>query len=77
MDDQGPGSLLGWSEAARLLGVTERQVRHLWATGQLGGVRVGRHVRFQVADIDAFIAAHARPPAPGATQRKTARGGTV
>lgn len=66
MFNRDSGPLLQWSEAARALGVTERQVRHLWSTGRLGGVHVGRHVRFRPGDIADFIDAHSVPPTPAA-----------
>lgn len=62
MFDKESRPLLGWSEAAQALGVSERQVRNLWSTGRLGGVHVGRHVRFRLADIGDFIAAHSVAP---------------
>lgn len=66
------GPLLRWSDVARALGVTERQVRHLWSTGRLGGVHVGRHVRFRVADVADFIAAHSTPPGRDRQKRQNA-----
>lgn len=74
MLDQDSRPLLSWSEAARALGVTERQVRHLWSTGRLGGVHVGRHVRFRSADIGAFIATHSVSPShDGSVTRRPRR----
>lgn len=72
MLDREPCPLLKWSEAARALGVTERQIRHLWSTSRLGGVHVGRHVRFRIADIAEFIAAHSTPPTNDCRTRQDA-----
>jgi len=57
---QGYGSnwgegLLDYAAAARYLCTTPRQVRELWAKRHLAAVKVGRHVRFTRADLDAFI----------------------
>ncbi len=48
--------LLSIGEVAERWGVTERQIRHLWATRQLAAIKVGRHVRFASSDLDAFEA---------------------
>ena len=50
--------LLDWDGAAERLAVTPRMVKELWAKRQLAGVRVGKHIRFDVADVDRFIDAH-------------------
>ena len=50
-----PERLLDEEGAARYLGVRRRQVRNLWAQRRLAGVKVGALVRFDVADLDAFI----------------------
>lgn len=42
-------------EAARLLNVSERALWELGATGKLPRVRVGRSVRFDLADLRSFI----------------------
>jgi excisionase family DNA binding protein len=61
VDHRGPGGLLDYEAAARYLGTTPRHVRELWAKRYLAGVKVGRRVRFRIADLDAFIAAHRVP----------------
>jgi excisionase family DNA binding protein len=48
-------ALLDVSGAAEYLGVTDRQVRDLWAKRKLTGVKVGRLVRFDQRDLDRFI----------------------
>jgi excisionase family DNA binding protein len=45
-------------ELARRWGVSPRLIRELWARRELGGVKVGRKVRFSEADIAAYIEAH-------------------
>lgn len=42
-------------EAARLLNVSERALWELGVTGKLPRVRVGRSVRFDLADLRNFI----------------------
>jgi len=49
-----PG-LHDWESAALWLGVSPRLVRELWAKRRLGGVKVGRCVRFRDQDLDDFI----------------------
>jgi excisionase family DNA binding protein len=51
-------TLLDWDSAARRLGVTPRMVRELWAQRKLAGVRVGKHIRFDPADLDRFVVEH-------------------
>ena len=62
VNQRGPDGLLDYEAAARYLGTTPRHVRELWARRQLATVKVSRRVRFHVADLDAFIAAHRVPP---------------
>lgn len=49
-------------QVAEVMQVNVRMVRYLWATGQLGGVKVGRHVRHRRSDVDAYLAARAVAP---------------
>lgn len=49
--------LLTSPEVAELLGVTERQVRRFRESGRLRFVRVGGRVRFEVSELDRFVAA--------------------
>ncbi|KQU78174.1 MULTISPECIES: helix-turn-helix domain-containing protein [unclassified Rhizobacter] len=44
-------------EVGRLLGISARAVYDLHATGRLPAYRIGRAVRFEVADVEAFKAA--------------------
>lgn len=50
--------LLDWEGAARYLGVTPRLVRELWARRELGGVKVGKRVRFRAADLTDYVERH-------------------
>jgi excisionase family DNA binding protein len=45
-------------EAARRLGVSERTVFNLRASGRLPFVKLGRQVRFLVGDLRRFLEAH-------------------
>ena len=45
------------SEAAEHLNTSDRFVRRLIAERRIAFHKVGRHVRFAVADLDAFVAA--------------------
>lgn len=47
--------LLDVPAAAAYLGVSSRFIRRLVAERRLAFVKLGRHVRFDVADLDAFI----------------------
>jgi excisionase family DNA binding protein len=47
--------LMDYAEAARYLCTTPRHIRELWAKRYLAAIKVGRHVRFSRADLDAFI----------------------
>lgn len=46
---------MDYEAAARYLCTTPRHVRELWAKRYLAAIKVGRHVRFTRADLDAFI----------------------
>ena len=48
-------SLLTPQEAANRLGTSLRFVRRIVAERRIAFVKVGRHVRFDPADVDAFI----------------------
>lgn len=60
-DDPVP-PLYDLSNAAVRLGVSPRMVRELWARRELGGIKVGRHVRFSEADLIEFVERHHRDP---------------
>jgi excisionase family DNA binding protein len=49
--------LLSVEEAAERLGTSVRFLRRLIAERRIAFVRVGRHVRIDPADLEAFIAA--------------------
>lgn len=50
-------SLLSVEEAAERLGTSPRFVRRLIAERRIAFTKLGRHVRIDSADIDAFVAA--------------------
>jgi excisionase family DNA binding protein len=50
-------SLLGVEEAADRLGTSPRFIRRLIAERRIAFTKIGRHVRIDTDDIDAFIAA--------------------
>lgn len=58
--------LLTTQEAARLLSVSPRTLARLTSDGRIQPIRVGRLVRYAVADLEAFIARQRRGiPEPG------------
>lgn len=50
-------SLLSVEEAAERFGTSPRFIRRLIAERRIAFTRIGRHVRIDSADIDAFVAA--------------------
>lgn len=54
LDIEGSG-LLDYAGAAEYLATTERHVRQLWNQREIAAVKVGKLVRFQPADLDAYI----------------------
>ncbi len=60
-------SLLSVEEAAQKLGTSPRFVRRLIAERRIAFTRLGRHVRIDTVDIDAFVAAgRVEPQQPSA-----------
>lgn len=59
--------LLDLEAAARYLGVEPRMMRRLQTERKVAFVKIGRYVRFVVADLDAYIAQH-RTPVGGRTR---------
>ena len=55
-----PVRLLKPSQAALFLAVSERTVKRLTSRGELPHVRVGRSMRFVMADLLAYVARHRR-----------------
>lgn len=51
-----PPFLIDKGAAAELLGISERYVERLVATGELASVRIGRLRRLRVADVQAYCA---------------------
>jgi excisionase family DNA binding protein len=61
-------SLLNVDQAAERLGTSPRFIRRLIAERRIAFTKLGRHVRIDSADIDAFIAAgRVEPDARGLT----------
>jgi excisionase family DNA binding protein len=59
-----PRVLVAVDEAAVRLGTTARFLRRLVAERRIAYVKIGRHVRFDVADLDAFVANGRVEPLP-------------
>lgn len=60
LSDPGPDPLLVTPrEAARLLSVSERTLWSIAAAGEIPRVRIGRAVRYRVADLRAYVDAPA------------------
>lgn len=53
--------LLRPDEAAEYLGIARWKLYEMARRGVLASVKEGRTIRFDRADLDAFIAAHRRP----------------
>lgn len=54
------GGLLDEGDAASYLHTSQRHIRRLVERRELRHVKVGRFVRFRLADLDAFIASNVR-----------------
>lgn len=54
---------LGVPQAAEYLGTTERFIRRLVADRRVVFYKVGRHIRFNIADLEAFVQAGRVEPA--------------
>ncbi len=60
-------SLLSVEEAAERLGTSPRFIRRLIAERRIAFAKIGRHVRLDTTDIDAFVAAgRVEPQQPSA-----------
>jgi excisionase family DNA binding protein len=60
-------SLVSVEEAAERLGTSPRFIRRLIAERRIAFAKIGRHVRLDTADIDAFVAAgRVEPQQPSA-----------
>ncbi len=72
-EQRGHEALIDAEEVATELGVTVRFVRRLVHERRIPFHRIGRHVRFDRADVEAFIAEGRVEPypsrGPGATSR--------
>ena len=60
-------SLLTVEQAAERLGTSVRFVRRLRAERRLAFVKLGKHLRVDAADLEAFIDAHRERPWPEAS----------
>jgi excisionase family DNA binding protein len=47
--------LLKPAEAARALAISQRMLRYLTTRGEITPVRIGRAIRYQIADLQAWI----------------------
>ncbi|MFJ3905666.1 helix-turn-helix domain-containing protein [Streptomyces sp. NPDC090025] len=56
-----PDPLLAISEAAEYLSVPVRMVRRLRAQRRIAAVKVGKHVRFRVSVLEAYLAEQTDP----------------
>lgn len=56
-----PAGLLTRAEASRFLSLSPRKLDQLAASGELPRVKIGAAVRFDPADLEAFVAAAKRP----------------
>jgi excisionase family DNA binding protein len=54
-------ALLTRAEASRFLSLSPRKLDQLAANGELPRVKIGAAVRFDPADLEAFVAAAKRP----------------
>jgi excisionase family DNA binding protein len=61
--------LLTVDEVAERLGVAPRTLYRWFEQGRLGGVKVGRLVRFREEDIDAFLDVSLASPESGEVRR--------
>jgi excisionase family DNA binding protein len=57
-------TLLDIDAAAARLGVTPRYIRHAIAQRTIPHIKVGRLVRFDPADLDAYVTANRREAVP-------------
>lgn len=62
--------LLTVEQAAERLGTTVRFVRRLRAERRIAVVKLGKHVRIDSADLDAYIAASRQDPIPSQRQSR-------
>jgi excisionase family DNA binding protein len=56
-DSTSPPALLTRAEASRFLSLSPRKLDQLAASGELPRVKIGAAVRFDPADLEAFVAA--------------------
>ena len=54
-DRRHPERLLDCDDAARYLKTTPRHIRAMWESRELAAVKIGRLVRYDPVDLDAYI----------------------
>lgn len=64
MSLRSPHRFISTQAAAERLGVTPKSVRNWVADGRLPAVRVGRNIRIDPADLDAFVRPYVEPEPP-------------
>jgi excisionase family DNA binding protein len=64
--------LLTVEQAAERLGTSTRFIRRLRTEGRIPVVKLGKHIRIDSTDLDAFIAAGRQEAWDGHTQRRPA-----
>jgi len=57
-DHENINLLITESAAAEILCVKSRMLRDLRARREIGFVRVGRHIRYQIKDLEEFVKSH-------------------
>lgn len=62
MTTQTSSQLLDVAQAAERLGVTQRFIRRLVFERRLAYIKVGKYVRFEAADLEAWLNAHRVEP---------------
>jgi excisionase family DNA binding protein len=61
--------LLTAADIAELLNLPESWVREATRQGHLPHLHLGRYIRYQASDIDAWLADHKASPGPGGPRR--------
>ena len=60
--------LLTVDQAAERLGTTTRFIRRLRAERRIAVIKLGKHIRIDSNDLDAYITASRQPPGAGASR---------
>ena len=67
-----PQVLFTFAEAAEMTSLKESWLRRAVTERRIPCRKIGKHVRFSQADLDALIAAHAQAATPSPVRRRTA-----